>query len=337
MSKKSRSPNEQPDRPSHRIFPGPRGADALLRVAIDRTAYADLVAHAKESLDAEVCGVLAGRLYEDDEGQFVHVEAIIRGSAATQGATQVTFTQATWEAIHSSLERDYPKLRIVGWYHTHPGFGVLFSEMDLFIQRNFFSGPGQIALVTDPMSGAVAVAVNAPDGVTYLPRFWVDAREQTSKVPVKTPRPAAAGSAKSDTGPVTGGGELTEKVRALEARVGQLLQALDDQRVLFFRFLYTVGFLFCLCIIIAVGTLIYRSYTAPLTPPKMNSFVPVPVRIGDQTVMLGIGIIEWDVPPELNAILLDMAEKQKNEPEKEEPAGTEPPASSPAPQPSSKP
>jgi hypothetical protein len=71
-----------------------------LRVAIERTAHADLVAHAKESLKAEICGVSAGRLCEDDEGLFLHVSAAIRGKQANQGSTHVTFTHATWNAIH---------------------------------------------------------------------------------------------------------------------------------------------------------------------------------------------------------------------------------------------
>ena len=42
--------------------------------------------------------------------------------------------------FNASLEREHPGLKIVGWYHTHPGFGVEFSEMDLFIQRIFLPG-----------------------------------------------------------------------------------------------------------------------------------------------------------------------------------------------------
>ena len=170
-------------KPIARQFPGPRNADAALRVALERSAYAELLAHAKASLEAEVCGVLAGQVCEDDEGPFVHVEAVIRGAAATEASTHVTFTQTTWNTIHRTLERDFPKLRIVGWYHTHPGFGVEFSDMDLFIQKNFFSGPAQIALVTDPLSGAVAICLNTAKGVRYLPRFWVDGREQPCRVP----------------------------------------------------------------------------------------------------------------------------------------------------------
>ena len=138
------------EKPVRRTFPGPRGAKATLRVAVERNAHAELIAHAKQSLDAEVCGVLAGQVCEDDEGIFVHVEAVIRGAAATEGSTHVTFTQATWNAIYKILERDHPKLKIVGWYHTHPGWTIFLSQWDLFIHQNFFKQPWQIALVIDP-------------------------------------------------------------------------------------------------------------------------------------------------------------------------------------------
>ena len=71
------------------------------------------------------------------------VEATIRGDAARKGPTHVTFTQETWTQIHKDKDERHPKRQIVGWYHTHPGFGVEFSEMDLFVQRNFFPAPGR--------------------------------------------------------------------------------------------------------------------------------------------------------------------------------------------------
>src|SRR4051794_15862013 len=80
-------------KPIGRNFPGPRGSDVSLRIAIDKKAYAELIAHAKESLDREVCGVLAGHLCEDEEGLFVNVEVAIRGTAASEASTHVTFTQ----------------------------------------------------------------------------------------------------------------------------------------------------------------------------------------------------------------------------------------------------
>ena len=287
-----------------RTFPGPRDANAKLRVAMERGAYAELIAHAKASLEAEVCGVLAGNLCEDDEGLFINVEAIIRGTAATEGGTHVTFTQATWNAIHKTLERGYPKLKIVGWYHTHPGFGVEFSEMDLFIQRNFFSSPTQLALVTDPLSGAVAICVNAAEGIQYLDRFWVDGREQQCRVPSRMS--AKAGESQ----PAAMNGE-SERLRAMEERVSQLVQALDETRTFHHRFMLFCGFVFCLAVLAVVGYSIYSQWSSRLEPPKVNQIVPVPVQIGDKTVILGVGITSWQVPPELDAMMLkaELAER----------------------------
>ncbi len=41
------------------------------------------------------------------------------------------------------MEEKHSSLSIVGWYHSHPGFGVEFSDMDMFIQKNFFSSAGR--------------------------------------------------------------------------------------------------------------------------------------------------------------------------------------------------
>jgi proteasome lid subunit RPN8/RPN11 len=102
--------------------------------------------HARSSMKAEVCGVLIGTA----ENERTAVEACIAGINAAQGGTHVTFTQDTWEHIYKIKDREFPDDKIVGWYHSHPGFGVFLSEHDMFIQENFFSGTHQIAWVYDP-------------------------------------------------------------------------------------------------------------------------------------------------------------------------------------------
>src|SRR5438270_3649841 len=102
--------------------------------------------HARTSMKAEVCGVLIG----NTEHERMTVEACIAGINAAQGGAHVTFTQDTWEHIYKIKDKEYPDDKIVGWYHSHPGFGVFLSEHDLFIQQNFFSNPQQVAWVYDP-------------------------------------------------------------------------------------------------------------------------------------------------------------------------------------------
>lgn len=283
-------------RVARRKFPGPAGAGAELRVAMHRAAFAEVVAHAKESLEAEICGVLAGEVCEDDEGAFVEVRAAVRGSAAREGSTHVTFTQETWSAVHAEMEREHPGLQIVGWYHSHPGFGVEFSEMDRFIQRNFFPAPTQIALVTDPLGGETALCRNAEEGIRYLERFWVDGREHVARVPgVGAPASAEGG----------------DRLEAVERRLGQVLQALDEQRAAQGRFLWWALTLVATGVACFVGYGIYQQYAGRIEPPRMLDYVPVPVRVGDKNVLIGVGVTKWEVPPELNAIYLQIEEAKR--------------------------
>jgi proteasome lid subunit RPN8/RPN11 len=89
-------------------------------------------------------------LIGDKRNGVVEVRASIEASNAAQAGTHVTFTQDAWETIYRVKDESYPNERIIGWYHSHPGFGVFLSEHDMFIQRNFFSSPDQVAWVYDP-------------------------------------------------------------------------------------------------------------------------------------------------------------------------------------------
>jgi len=302
-------------RPVYRKFPGPRMADVALRIAMEREPFAQITAHAKESLDREVCGVLAGDVCEDDEGPFLHIKAIIRGLAARQASTHVTYTQETWNQIHETMENRYPKMQIVGWYHSHPGYGVEFSEMDVFIQKNFFSAETQVGLVTDPLGGQLGVCVNADDKIKYIGQIWVDGREQKCLTPAKTPAadsPAAA-AALSD-----------ERLAAIEQRLSQTLRALDDLRTTVYRVCLTLGMIIGVAVIVWIGYSMYSSFTSSMRPPELLNYVPVPVQIGDKVVLLGVGVVKWEVPPSLIPKLQQDRKPDSNE---QNPAGA---ATSPA-------
>jgi proteasome lid subunit RPN8/RPN11 len=115
---------------------------------IDSGVVRQIRQHARSCNKTEVCGVLIGR---EGENTTI-VEASIAGLKAAQAGTHVTFTQDTWEHIYQTKDKQYPDHRIVGWYHSHPGFGVFLSDHDTFIHKNFFSSPQQVAWVYDPHS-----------------------------------------------------------------------------------------------------------------------------------------------------------------------------------------
>lgn len=292
-------------KPKRKKFPGPAGANELLRITMTRDAYSQLTAHAKESLEAEICGVLVGDLFEDEEGLFVSVEAIVRGSAAREGSTHVTFTQETWSRIHEQIDQKYPKRRIVGWYHSHPGFGVEFSEMDLFIQRNFFSNVGQIAFVIDPLGGQEAILVNREGASVPVSRFWVDGRER------RCHRAATGSEADGPTEPAATSAAVEKALKAMDDRISQLVQVLDGQVASTHRLLLTLAMAVALIFCLYIGYQIYSVYANQNRPPELQSFAPVPVQIGDKSVLLGVGIVKWEVPPGLNAAFLQVERERQ--------------------------
>src|SRR6266576_6024040 len=117
-------------------------------VAIGSDVVRQIRRHARSSIKTEVCGVLVGH----EDGGGMEVEACISGVTAEQAGAHVTFTQDTWEHIYKVKDQQYPDQRIVGWYHSHPGFGIFLSDHDTFIHKNFFSSPKQVAWVYDPHS-----------------------------------------------------------------------------------------------------------------------------------------------------------------------------------------
>jgi proteasome lid subunit RPN8/RPN11 len=117
-------------------------------VVVEGEVLRQIRQHARSCSKTEVCGVLIG---SEDKNSLV-IEACISGANAAQAGTHVTFTQDTWAHIYQTKDAKYPDHRIVGWYHSHPGFGVFLSDHDTFIHKNFFSSPLQVAWVYDPHS-----------------------------------------------------------------------------------------------------------------------------------------------------------------------------------------
>lgn len=137
-----------------RVFPAVLGMrEGVFTVVMKQSALNAIYRHGHSTPEVEVCGVMVGMLCHDNDGPFLLIEGTIEGLHAEGHASRVTFTSDTWSHFHEVLEEKYPERRIVGWYHTHPGFGVFLSGMDMFIHRNFFDLPWQTALVYDPLGG----------------------------------------------------------------------------------------------------------------------------------------------------------------------------------------
>ena len=122
-----------------------------LPIFVDMDVALDMERHALSDTTVELGGVMLGGQFEDDEGRpFVLVSDALRAEHYESTKGSFKFTHETWEAITRQRDEFPDDLQMVGWYHTHPDWGVFLSGMDMFICDNFFNRPLDIALVIDP-------------------------------------------------------------------------------------------------------------------------------------------------------------------------------------------
>ncbi|HEX8525124.1 MAG TPA: Mov34/MPN/PAD-1 family protein [Tepidisphaeraceae bacterium] len=190
-------------------------------LVVKRSVLNEIHAHGRETSEVEVCGVLIGNVYRDlDNKPFVHIEGCIRGNYAAGKSAQVTFTAETWTHIQDVLDADHPDKRILGWYHTHPGYGIFLSDMDVFIHKNFFNLPWHTAFVYDPKQNQEGLFVwRAGD---LIPEdFMVQEDVLAEDVPTAMSTQMTAGAAPPGTMM-----ELTARIQTLEQRQKWLLAGL---------------------------------------------------------------------------------------------------------------
>ena len=121
------------------------------KVYIKQEVYKALEEYASSDTAHELGTIILGN-YSDELGKMnVVISDFIYAKYTDASASTLTFTHETWEHVHKEHEEKYPDTKIVGWQHTHPGYGIFLSNYDMFIQENFFNMPFQVAYVIDPV------------------------------------------------------------------------------------------------------------------------------------------------------------------------------------------
>lgn len=105
--------------------------------------------HCFSSTKIEVGGFLVG-VVQDGKSTVTHV---LKAKHTANTQSQLTFTNKTWETAYSEMSEISPDAQLVGWFHSHPNFGVFLSDYDKFIQNEFFNKDGMITIVVDPING----------------------------------------------------------------------------------------------------------------------------------------------------------------------------------------
>lgn len=104
----------------------------------------------------EVLGLLVGEVWRTDGETY----AVARDTATTAlqaTAFHVRFDRRAFARLFAALDRVGYEYILVGWYHSHPGYGCFLSPTDLSTQRRMFREAYHSALVIDPIRKRVDV------------------------------------------------------------------------------------------------------------------------------------------------------------------------------------
>jgi hypothetical protein len=155
--------------------------------------------------------------------------------------------------------------------------------------------------------------VNSDAGVVYVKHYWVDGRQKTCRVPSPeaSARPEAddaADPSTNDSGKVAMSHDLDKRLKAVEERLTQVLQASEEDRASRHRAVLTGFFLVALASMLVIAYVIQQWVWPPQVPdPKVIQRIPAVIKIGDRTVRIGIGVLDWDVPDQVKAEVAEYA------------------------------
>ena len=122
-----------------------------VKVYIKQSTYKALEKLAASDTSKELGSILLGTSCQELGRTHVVISDYVEAKYTDASAATLTFTHETWDYVHKEHEKRSPELKIVGWQHTHPSYGIFLSNYDLFIQENFFDLPFQVAYVIDPV------------------------------------------------------------------------------------------------------------------------------------------------------------------------------------------
>ena len=198
------------------------------RIYIDESAFDRICNNAEKT--REVGGILVGDVLKDKNGPFIRVDHVIEALHAEEKGTELTITHETWNHIHEQMDKTHAGKRILGWYHTHPNFGIFLSEQDQFIQQSFFNLAFQIALVYDPVRKVHGVFSWRDSKPWRVRQYWIGNHQHSWDEPRERSEPQK-----------TNGNEAGSKVAAAVATPQNSGEAFSNTWVLA---LALVGILF---------------------------------------------------------------------------------------------
>eukprot|EP00386_Alphamonas_edax_P006884 GDKI01022303.1.p1 GENE.GDKI01022303.1~~GDKI01022303.1.p1 ORF type:complete len:313 (+),score=129.57 GDKI01022303.1:56-994(+) len=124
-------------------------ADTAEQVYISSLALIKMLKHGRAGVPMEVMGLMLGEFIDDYTVRVVDVFSMPQsGNSVSVEAVDPVFQTKMLDMLKQSGR---PEM-VVGWYHSHPGFGCWFSGTDVNTQQSFEQlNPRAVGVVVDPI------------------------------------------------------------------------------------------------------------------------------------------------------------------------------------------
>lgn len=118
-------------------------------VYISSLALLKMLKHGRAGVPMEVMGLLLGTIVDDYTVSVVDVFAMPQsGTGVSVEAVDPVFQTKMLDMLKQTGRNEV----VVGWYHSHPGFGCWLSSVDINTQQSFEQlNPRAVAVVVDPI------------------------------------------------------------------------------------------------------------------------------------------------------------------------------------------
>ena len=123
--------------------------DTAETIQISSLALLKMLKHGRAGVPMEVMGLMLGQFVDDFTINCVDVFAMPQsGTGVSVEAVDPVFQTKMIEMLKQTGR---PEI-VVGWYHSHPGFGCWLSGVDINTQQSFEAlNPRAVAVVVDPV------------------------------------------------------------------------------------------------------------------------------------------------------------------------------------------
>uniref|UniRef100_A0A0K0EEE9 MPN domain-containing protein n=1 Tax=Strongyloides stercoralis TaxID=6248 RepID=A0A0K0EEE9_STRER len=160
----------------------PSQPDTSESIYLSPLATMKMLKHAKSGIPMEVMGLLLGQFIDEYTIRITDVFGMPqKASTATVECIDPKYQLQMLEKLKVTKRND----EVVGWYHSHPGYGCWLSRVDINTQKSFEAlNSRSIAIVIDPIQSVRgSISLDAFRSKVSIPKSLDSMKDKSSNEP----------------------------------------------------------------------------------------------------------------------------------------------------------